>query len=94
MLAFKDAPAYLGFLEIKVIGTGALLAFFAALFFALVAVSPKRYNFSRASLTAKRGILDEMLARKHKFVGLASWTFAFGALLMLAAALDILIFRI
>ncbi len=94
LLALKDAPAYLGFLEIKIIGAGALLAFFIALFFALVAVSPKRYDFPRASLTAKRDILNEMLARKHKFVGLASWTFAVGALLMLSAALVILICRI
>lgn len=94
LLAFKDAPAYLGFCEIKITGTGALLAFFVALFFALVAVSPKRYDFPRASLTAKRDILNEMLARKHKFVGLASWTFAVGALLMLSAALVILICRI
>ena len=94
LLALKDAPAYLGFLEIQIIGAGALLAFFVALFFALIAVSPKRYDFPRASLTAKRDILNKMLARKHKFVGLASWTFAIGALLMLAAALDILIIRL
>lgn len=94
LLALKDAPAYLGFVEIKVIGAGALLAFFAALFFALLAVLPKRYDFPRASLTAKREILNGMLRRKHKFVGLASWTFALGALLMLAAALVILLFRL
>jgi hypothetical protein len=94
LLALKDAPDYLGFLEIKIIGAGALLAFFVALFFALIAVSPKRYDFPRASLTAKRDILNEMLRRKHKFVGLASWTFGVGALLMLSAALVILICRI
>ncbi|GAB4467081.1 MAG: hypothetical protein Kow0070_30260 [Anaerolineales bacterium] len=94
LLALKDAPAYLGFIEIKIIGAGALLAFFAALFFALTAVSPKRYDFPRASLTARRDILNEMLAHKHRFVRLASWTFAIGALLMLAAALVILIFRL
>lgn len=94
LLAFKDAPDYLGFCEIKVIGTGALLAFVIALFFALVAVSPKRYNFARASLTEKRNILDKILNLKHRYVGLASWTFGAGALLMLLAALDILIFRI
>jgi len=94
LLAFKDTPAYLGFLEIKIIGTGSLSAFFVALFFALVAVSPKRYKFSRASLTDKRDTLDKMLNLKHKFVRLATWTFAVGALLMLAAALDILLFRL
>lgn len=94
LLALKDAPAYLGFVEIKIVGAVALLAFFVALFFALVAVSPKRYDFPRASLTAKRDILNEMLAHKHKFVGLATWTFAIGALLMLTAALNILIFRL
>lgn len=93
-MALKDAPAYLGYTEIKVIGAGALLAFFIALFFALAAVSPKRYDFARASLSEKRGILNGMLNRKHRFVRLAAWTFGAGALLMLAAALDILIFRL
>ena len=94
LLALKDAPAYLGFLEIKIIGTGALLAFLVSLLCALAAVSPKRYDFPRASLTEKRKILDEMLQRKHSAVNWASWIFGLGALLMLAAALDILIFRI
>lgn len=94
LLAFKDAPDYLQFVEIKIIGTGALLAFLAALFFALRAVSPKRYDFSHANLTEKRKILNEMLQRKHNAVDWASWIFALGASLMLSAALDILIFRI
>ncbi len=94
LLAFKDAPDYLGFLEIKIIGTGALLAFLISLFCALIAVSPKRYNFPQASLTAKRIVLDDMLNRKHSAVKWASWIFGLGALLMFAAALDILIFRI
>lgn len=94
LLAFKDAPAYLGFLEIKIVGTGALLAFLISLFCALVAISPKRYDFPRASLTEKRRILDEMLQHKHSAVNWASRIFGIGALLMLAAALDILIFRL
>ncbi|MBV6433324.1 MAG: hypothetical protein IANPNBLG_03502 [Bryobacteraceae bacterium] len=94
LLAFKDAPAYLAFLEIKIVGTGALLAFLISLFCALTAVSPKRYNFPQASLTAKRMALDEMLNCKHSAVTWASWIFGLGALLMLAAALDILIFRV
>ncbi len=93
LMAFKDAPTYLGFFEIKVIGTLALTCFMAALYFALQAVSPKRYTFSHANLTAKRKILEEMLAHKHKMVNRASWIFGFGAFLMLVAALDIL-FRI
>jgi len=93
LMAFKDAPSYLKFLEIKIIGTGALLAFLVALFFALRAVSPKRYDFPRASLTEKRKILEQMLKRKHNAVNWASWIFGLGALLMLAATLDIL-FRI
>lgn len=93
LLAFKDAPSYLGFVEIKVIGTLALISFMVALYFALQAVSPKRYIFSHANLTAKRKILEEMLAHKHGIVNRASWIFAFGAFLMLVAALDIL-FRI
>jgi hypothetical protein len=35
-----------------------------------------------------------MFQRKHSAVNWASWIFGLGALLMLAAALDILIFRI
>jgi len=94
LLAFKDAPAYLGFLEIKVIGAMALTAFLLSLFLALRAVSPRRYEFPQASLTAKRKALNEMLKRKQVSVVWASWVFGLGALLMLAAALDILIFRI
>lgn len=94
LLAFKDAPAYLRFTEVKVIGALALVSFLASLFFALTAVSPKRYVFPRANLTAKRAALENMLTRKHEAVRLASWVFGFGATMMLLAALDILIFRL
>ena len=93
LLAFKDAPSYLDFFEVKVIGTLALTCFMAALYFSLQAVSPKRYTFSHANLTAKRKILEELLNHKHEMVNRASWIFGFGAFLMLVAALDIL-FRI
>ncbi len=93
LMAFKDAPTYLKFFEIKAIGTLALISFMAALYFALQAVSPKRYTFSHANLTAKRKILEELLNHKHEMVNRASWIFGFGAFLMLVAALDIL-FRI
>ncbi|MBI2757388.1 MAG: hypothetical protein HYX49_01775 [Chloroflexi bacterium] len=94
LLAFKDAPAYLTFVDVKILGLLAAGSFFAALLFALLAVSPKRYDFLRASLTEKRRSLDQMLQRKQNAVSWASWIFGLGALLMLAAALDILIFRI
>ena len=94
LMAFKDAPSYLGFFEIKLIGALALISFLMALFFALLAVSPKRYDYPRASLTAKRKILEEMLTNKHQAVKMSAWIFGFGAFLMLMAALDILIFRI
>jgi hypothetical protein len=94
LLAFKDAPAYLGFLEIKIIGAGALIAFLISLIWALIAVSPKRTVIPSASLTRKRRALDEMLKRKYNAVCWAAWIFGFGALLMLVAALDILIFRL
>lgn len=93
LLAFKDAPAYLAFIEIKIVGALALTAFLLSLFFALRVVTPKRYHFSRANLTEKRSVLNQMLDRKHSALTWASWTFGLGALLMLAAALDILIFR-
>lgn len=94
LLALKDAPAYLGFFEVKAMGALALSAFLMALTFALQAVSPKRYDYPRASLTRKREILEEMLSTKHEAVNKAAWAFGIGAGLMLLAALDILIFRI
>lgn len=94
LLAFKDAPSYLNFLEIKIIGTAALLAFLAALFFALRVVLPKQYEYPRASLTAKRLILNDMLQNKYRAANMSAWFFGIGASLMLVAALDILIFRI
>jgi hypothetical protein len=94
LLAFKDAPTYLGFVEIKAIGAIALIAFLSSLLLALRAVSPYPYEFPQASLTAKRKVLDELLIRKQDSLSLASWIFGIGAFLMLVAALDILIFRI
>ena len=94
LLAFKDVPSYLKYMDVKALGVLASGSFFVALLFALLAISPKQYNFPRASLTKKREILDEMLRHKHNAVNWASWIFGIGAFLMLAAALDILLFRI
>ena len=94
LLAFKDAPAYLKFDEIKVIGALALTSFLLSLLISLRAVSPLRYEFPRANLTAKRQVLDKILMRKQDAIIRASWVFGIGALLMLIAALDILILRI
>ena len=94
LLAFKDAPSYLKFVDVKVLGILASGSFFVSLLFALLAVSPRHYNFARASLTEKRQMLDQMLQRKYGAVNWAAWLFGLGALLMLAAALDILLFRI
>jgi len=94
LLAFKDAPVYLSFIEIKVVGSLALTTFLLSLFFALRAVSPHKYNYPQASLTAKQKALKEMLKHKQGSVFFASWLFGIGAFLMLVAALDILIFRI
>jgi hypothetical protein len=94
LLAFKDAPAYLGFVEIKIVGALALIAFLCSLFLALRAVSPFPYEFPRASLTAKRKVLDQILIRKQDAIIWASWVFGIGTFLMLMAALDILLLRI
>ena len=94
LLAFKDAPDYLNYADVKILGMLASGSFFIALLFALLAVSPKKYKFSRASLTEKRKILEEMLTTKHNAVNSASWIFGIGVLFMIAAALDILILRI
>lgn len=94
LLAFKDAPTYLGFVEIKIIGAIALIAFLLSLFLALRAVSPNPYEYPQASLTAKRRVLEGILLRKQTSVSWGSWFFGIGAFFMLAAALDILIFRI
>lgn len=94
LMAFKDIPDYLKFVDVKVLGVLGAGSFFIALLFALFAVSPKRYIFSRANLTEKRKILEAMLEAKHNAVNWASWVFGLGVLFMLAATLDILIFRI
>ncbi|GAB4481305.1 MAG: hypothetical protein OHK0031_03090 [Anaerolineales bacterium] len=94
LLALKDAPAYLNFFEVKALGALALSAFFAALIFALQAVSPRRYGFSHADLGGKRQLLAQLLTRKHEAVARAAWIFGFGALLLLLAALDILLLRL
>src|SRR3990172_7745499 len=61
LLAFKDTPAYLNFVDVKALSMVAAGSFFVALLFSLLAISPKRYDFPRASLTEKRRILEEML---------------------------------
>lgn len=94
LLAFKDAPTYLTFFEIKLIGALTLSAFLAALLLALQAVTPQRYSFPHASLSAKRQLLAALLTRKELAVKRAAWLFGFGALLLLLAALDILLFRL
>ena len=94
LLAFKDALTYLGFIEIKIIGSLALTSFMLSLLLALRAVAPRRYKFPRSSLTAKRRILNEMLESKQGSTIWASWLFGIGAFLMLLAALDIFIIRI
>ncbi|NCP87966.1 MAG: hypothetical protein CO094_01480 [Anaerolineae bacterium CG_4_9_14_3_um_filter_57_17] len=94
LLALKDSPAYLQFFEVKIIGALTLCAFLTALLFALQAVTPRRYDFPRASLSAKRQLLAALLTRKRQAVQQAAWIFGFGAFLLLLAALDILFLRL
>jgi hypothetical protein len=94
LLSLEKAPQYLGFAEVKFLGSATLIAFFLALLLALLAIAPRRYLFPRASLTVKRALLNEILQRKHRRVRLASWLFGLGALLMLLAALDLLLLRL
>ena len=94
LLAFKDIPAYLAFLEIQIVGALALTAFFGSLFCALQGISPNSYEFVRSSLTAKRKTLNEMLVRKRRSVLWATRFFGIGSFFMLVAAVDILLFRI
>jgi hypothetical protein len=93
LLSLSKPPEYLGFPEVKILGSATLIAFFLALLLALLAIAPRRYVFPRASLTVKRALLNEMLQRKHRWGRLASWLFGLGALLMLLAALDLLLLR-
>ncbi|HND50682.1 MAG TPA: hypothetical protein PLL95_19075, partial [Anaerolineales bacterium] len=71
LLAFKDTPDYLKYTDVKVLGVLASGSFFVALLFALLAVSPKKYTFSRANLTEKRNFLENMLTTKHNAVNSA-----------------------
>jgi len=93
LLAFKDAPSYLSYIEIKIIGTLALISFMAALIFSLRTISPQQYTYSQANLSAKRKILEELFKHKHGMVTRASRVFGSGVFLMLVVAL-IVLFRI
>ena len=94
LLAFKDVPAFLTYADVKVLAALSLGGFFSALFYALDAVLPRRYTFAHADLTEKRRTLETMLSLKQTAVRRASWAFGIATLLMLAAALDILLFHI
>lgn len=94
LLALKDAPAYLGALEVKLLAGLALGGFFLAALFAFRAVLPREYSFSANDLTGKRHILSSLLNIKKKAVYTAGYLFVVSTLLMLMCALSILIFHI
>lgn len=94
LLSLKDAPAFLGFLEVKIIAAAALLGFILALAFALTAILPRHYEFSYADLSAKRAALKTMLSIKRNGVWISGIIFGVSVLAMLLAALDILFFHI
>lgn len=88
VLAFKDAPDYLAFGEVKALAALALGGLLTALFFALDVVTPRGYH--PQDLTDMRSMLQEMLERKRKSLSWAIWVFGGAALMLLAVTLDIL----
>ena len=94
LLALKDGPSYLDVTGIKILAALAMGGFFAALFFALDAVLPRKYTYARNDLTGKRYVLQAMLSAKRTAVSRAMLVFGAGVLLMLLTAVIALFFYI
>ena len=91
LLSLVERPAFLALPAAQGLAALALGAFFAALLFALDALTPRRHTLPRHDLTAKRQALDALLRRKQNAGRRATYAFALGALLMLATALVALV---
>ena len=89
ILAFKDKPDFLAFTEIKVFSMLAMGVYFAALFFALAVVIPRKYH--PEDLGEMRATLETMLAYKRNALRWAVAAFGIAVLLMLVIAFDLLI---
>jgi hypothetical protein len=94
LLSLKDAPAFLGYCEVKILAALALLGFLVALACALTVLLPRHYRFLTGDLTAMRSALATMLITKRRGVTAAAIVFGVSALAMFAAALDILLLHI
>lgn len=89
ILAFKDAPTYLAYWDVKLLAGLALLAFLLTLFFALAAVLPREYRV--ADLNSMRLALITMLRRKRNALRAATLAFGISVTLIFLLALDILL---
>ena len=89
ILAFKDTPAFLQLIEIKLLGMSALGFFLAALFFALDVVLPR--EFTPQDLAAMHEMIVDLLRHKRIALKRAMFTFGIAALLLMLLVLDILL---
>jgi hypothetical protein len=94
VLALKDAPTYLSYVEVQILGVLAVGLYFAALLLALAVVRPRRYEFSRRSLTDMRRQLESMRRIKSVNLDRAHLAFGLGSLAMALLLADVLAFRL
>jgi hypothetical protein len=91
VLVLRGDAASIASFEIKLFGLLALLGYFAALFFALDVVMPRRFNIPGADLTAMRATLEELFERKSHALILAQLAFGAATFCLLAVTLLLLI---
>ena len=93
VLALGDAPPYLAHPDVRALGLMATGGFFVALLFALSALRPRPYTFSRHSLTQMRARLAEMREVKSRALRRAHWAFGFGILALVLLLVDLIVWR-
>ena len=91
VLAFKDNPSYLAYVEIKIFGILALGGFMAALMLSLGVTLPQRSQFPRRDLTAMRETVDSLLQRKRSALRGAQFAFGAGVIAIELIILDLIL---
>lgn len=90
VLAFKDNPAFLALLEIKIAGALSAVGYIAALFLALDVTMPRPLALPAAILTDMRDILHGLYTRKSRSLKLAQYFFAGGTAFLFVMILRLL----
>lgn len=90
VLAFQDSPAYMGAIEVRLLGVLALIALFASLYFCLQLLLPRRI-LTNVELGEMRRALSELLAHKSSALTWAARTFGAGVFCLLALTFLLLV---